>query len=184
MEAALAQAIKHPHLIILNLMTLGMGQRLLGQVKAALGTQQQAIAIQEEAAARIFADWSLAELSALYALQGEWALAHAFARRAIPAREEETALPITLTSHYEITALLRGGDSALAQTEVQRLGQLCGDNPRYQLLHLHSLAVLVEWEERQADASGHWQEVLTLAETIGLPAEEREIRDRLLKLGP
>lgn len=110
-----------------------------------------------------------AELCTLHALAGDWAQAHDFARQTLQAREDESLLPATLTGWYEIEALLRGGDGDLARAEVQRLGEIVGDNKRYCLTLLRSQAVLGEWDEELDQAAIHLQTALALAQEIGLP---------------
>jgi tetratricopeptide (TPR) repeat protein len=122
-----------------------------------------------------FADWTLAELCALHALDGDWDQAHAYARQMLQDREDEALLPMGLTGWYEIEALLRGGDNDLAQAEVERLNKIVGNNKRYRLPLLRSQAVLAQWDGDPDQAITHLQAAAVLAQEIGLPGEEWSI---------
>jgi tetratricopeptide (TPR) repeat protein len=82
---------------------------------------------------------------------------------------------MALTGWYETEALLRGGDSDLARAEVARLDQIVGNNKRYRLPLLRSLAVLAQWDGDTAQAIKHLQAAATLAQEIGLPGGEWSI---------
>jgi hypothetical protein len=80
-----------------------------------------------------------------------------------------------LTGWYEIEALLRGGDNDLARAEVERLGGIVGNNKRYRLPLLRSLAVLAQWDGDTAQAITQLQAAAALAQEVGLPGEEWSI---------
>jgi hypothetical protein len=80
-----------------------------------------------------------------------------------------------LSGWYETEALLRGGDGDLARAEVKRLGEMVGNNKRYRLPLLRSLAVLAEWDGDSAQAITRLQAAAALAQEIGLPGEEWSI---------
>lgn len=169
---AVARTLKHPHLMVLNLMALGTAQRTVLALDTARETQMQALVMQQEATSAVFSDWALSELCAISVLEGNWEAAQDYAHQALAAPEEESQLPIALASWYETEALLRGGDGALARSEVQHLGQWIGHNRRYRLVYLRSLAVLARWEGNAGQAMAHLEEANTLAEEIGLPGEQ------------
>jgi hypothetical protein len=81
-------------------------------------------------------------------------------------------LPVGFSGWYETEALLRGGDGDLARAEVERLGKIVGDNKRYRLPLLRSLAVLAQWDGDGNQAISHLEAALILAQEIGLPGEE------------
>jgi DNA-binding SARP family transcriptional activator len=176
---ALCQTVKHPHLIILSLVILGKAQRAVLALEAARTTQLEALSAQQKAPSPIFPDWPLDELCAVCALSGDWATAQAYARQAWQLREKETLLPMALTNWLETEALLRGSDESLARAGVERWGSLIGDNRRYRIPYLRSLAVLAEWDGDGEQAITYLQEALTLAEQIGLPGEQWQIWAKL-----
>lgn len=119
----------------------------------------------------LFPDWASAELCALYASFGEWEQAASYAKIVAQIRRYETLLPMTLTGWYETEALLRGGDGDLARAEVRRLGEIVGDNKRYQLILHRSKAVLAQWDGDVAQSLAHLEAALALAQDMGLPGE-------------
>jgi tetratricopeptide (TPR) repeat protein len=176
-----AQTIKHPHLIVLNMMALGSVQRTLLALAEAREILLQAKALQDEAPVAIFADWTLRELCAVEALSGNWQMAYEYVKRLLITREEESEQPISLCGSYEIEALLHGGEASLARAEVARQEQQAR-NPRYRLMYLRSLAVLTEWDGDALQAIAHLEEALTLAAGMGLPGEQWPILAKLAKL--
>jgi hypothetical protein len=83
---------------------------------------------------------------------------------------------------YETEALLRGGDERQARTEVQRLGERLGNNRRYRIPYLQSLARLSAWEGQSEQAISHLHEAAQIAADLGLPAEERQIQATLARV--
>ena len=123
------------------------------------------------------------EFCALYAAMGDWEQAYAYARQVThPSHEDEPLLPFNLTGWYETQALLRGGEDAAARAGIARLGAAVGANRRYRLILLRSQAVLAEWDGAVAQALGHLQAALALAQAMGLPGEAWPILGELGRL--
>jgi tetratricopeptide (TPR) repeat protein len=164
--------VGHPAMSVLALSAWGTIQRVVMAWDSARETLSAILAESTEQGSILFPDWAPAELCALHALAGDWGQAHDYARQTLQVREDESLLPITFTGWYETEALLRGGDSDLARTEVERLGKIVGHNRRYRLPLLRSQAVLAQWDRDVAQAITHLQAALALAQEIGLPGEE------------
>jgi hypothetical protein len=98
------------------------------------------------------------------------------------AREEMPAALIWMDfeRHYETEALLRGGDEGLAREDVWRFGEQVGENGRYRIPYLRSLAVLSRWEDETAIEC--LLEAKALAEEIGLPGELWQIQAEIGEL--
>jgi len=126
-------------------------------------------------------DWVLSELCTLHALAGDWGQAYDYAGQRLQVRGGESLLSMGLTGWYETEALLRGGDSDLARAEVERLGEIVGDNKRYRLILLRSQSVLAQWDGELDQAIVHLEAALALAQEIGLPGEEWPILGELGK---
>jgi tetratricopeptide (TPR) repeat protein len=127
-------------------------------------------------------DWVLSELCAVHAVAGEWEQAVSYAKQRLQSREDKSLLSMGLTGWYEIEALLRCGDSDLAQVEVRQMSEFVGENRRYQLLLLRSQAVLAQWDGDVAQAITHLQAALALAQEMGLPGEAWPILGELGRL--
>lgn len=168
----LARELGHPHLMALTLMSLGTTYRTMLALDIAQATQIEALAAQAETTFVVHPDWALAELCASYALAGNWATAYDYAQQALDARENGTLLPMALTGWYETEALLRGGKEDLARADVHRVGEMIGDNRRYRIPYLRSLAVLAQWDGDIPQAITPLEEASTLAEEIGLAGEQ------------
>ncbi|MCD6053471.1 MAG: hypothetical protein K0Q96_663, partial [Rubrobacteraceae bacterium] len=113
---------------------------------------------------------SSASLCAVAALSENWEEAYPHARRA---HEAGTSFDVLdgLYVHYEVEALLRGGDERRARAVVQRFTDRPRTNGRERIAYLRSMAVLSEFEGDTQRAIGQLHEARTLAERIGLPKE-------------
>lgn len=170
-----ARMVGIPTMVLLALSTWGTVQRTVMALQPARETLEEALAESTTKGSTGYIDWVLAELCALHALTGDWDLAYVYARQTLQAREDEALLPMGLTGWYETEALLRGGDDDLARAEVERLDKIMGNNKRYRLSLLRSLAVLAQWDGDKVQAVSHLQAAAALAQEIGLPGEEGSI---------
>jgi tetratricopeptide (TPR) repeat protein len=174
-----ARMVGVPTMVLLALSTWGTVQRTVMALESARETLLEVLAESTEQGLTGFADWALAELCALHALAGDWGQAHVYARQTLQSRGDEPLLPMGLTGWYEIEALLRGGDNDLVRAEVERLGEIVGNNKRYRIPLLRSLAVLAQWDGDTEQAVTHLQAAAALAQEIGLPGEEWSIMGAL-----
>jgi DNA-binding SARP family transcriptional activator len=174
-----ARLVSQPTMVVLALSTWGAVQRTIMALKSARNTLLEALAESTEQDLTGFGDWAMAELCAANALAGDWGQAQTFARQALEAREDDSLLPMSLTGWYETEALLRGGDGDMARAEVERLGEILGNNRRYRIPWLRSLAVLAQWEGEPGRAVARLEAAAALAQEIGLPGEEWSILGEL-----
>lgn len=129
-----------------------------------------------------FLDQPPAELCAIHALRGKWEEANRYAKEVLAFHEGGFLLPLGTTGWFEIEALLRAGDEALARAEVERLAKAVGNNRRYQLILHRCQAVLVQWAGDVAKAGTHLENALALAQEMELPGEAWPILGELGKL--
>jgi tetratricopeptide (TPR) repeat protein len=124
---------------------------------------------------------SSASLCAVAALSEYWEEAYPYARRA---HEAGTSLDVLdgLYLHYEVEALLRGGDERRAREVVRRFADRPRTNGRERISYLRSMAVLSEFEDDTRRAIGQLHEARTLAEKIGLPKELWQIQSKIGEL--
>jgi DNA-binding SARP family transcriptional activator len=127
-------------------------------------------------------DWMLSEVCAVHAISSNWNMAYHFAQKRLQARKYKSILPMGLTGWYETEALLRGGDEEVARSEVKRLGEIVGDNKRYQLILHRCQAVLAQWDKNTNQAIFDMQAALKLAQEMQLPGEEWSILSALGEL--
>ncbi len=175
-------ALGHPLLYALARSAWGIIQRTVLDWESAQATL---LALFAQSPAEGGIGWTdqAPELCALYAAMGDWEQAYAYARQVThPSHEDEPLLPFNLTGWYETQALLRGGEDAAARAGIARLGAAVGDNRRYRLILLRSQAVLAEWDGAVAQALGHLQAALALAQAMGLPGEAWPILGELGRL--
>ncbi|MDX6381576.1 MAG: hypothetical protein QOI57_2600, partial [Rubrobacteraceae bacterium] len=123
----------------------------------------------------------LARLCAVAALSEDWEEAYSHAKRAHQNKSSFHPLD-SLSLHYEVEALLWGGDERLAREEVCRLAERAKTNERERIAYLRSLAVLSEWEGDTKRALDHLHEARALAEKIGLPKELWQIQSKVGEL--
>ncbi len=167
-----ARLVGQPTMVELALSTWGAVQRTVMALESARETLLKVLADSTEKGLTDFGDWVLAELCALHALTGDWGQAHVYARQTLQFRQDETLPPMSFAGWYETEALLRGGDSEMARAEVERLDKVVGDNKRFRLPLLRSLAVLAQWDGDVDQAIVQLQAAAALAQEIGLPGEE------------
>jgi DNA-binding SARP family transcriptional activator len=156
----------------------------LGRVYEALLDLQEARRVHEEALELSgalgphYEEASSIRLCAVAALSEDWEEAHA---HALKAHEGRTSLDVldSLYLHYEVEALLRGGDKRGAREEVQRFAERAEVNEREWVAYLRSLAVLSEFEGDMGRAIEHLHEAWALAQKIGLPKELWQIQGRI-----
>jgi tetratricopeptide (TPR) repeat protein len=152
--------------------------------KAAQAAALAALTADEAMPARPFAEMIQAELCADYALDAEWTAAHTHARQALAARPAGS-LYLGLSRWYEIEALIRGGDRALAEADFRHFEQLVtnpdygNNNPRLLIPVLRCRAVLAESAGDEKLAISHLEEAYALAAGMSLPGEEWPIMFKL-----
>ena len=160
---------------------------LLGDACRTLFRLQEAHSVYSEMTGAVnFAQYralTYSKLCAVTTLEGDWEEAHKHALEAARLRGD-VVLQFTDPFHRynEIEALLRGGDEALAREELQRFGEVIGENRRFQIAYLRARAVLEWWDGETGSAIEHLQEAEALAGEIGLPEELWQIRTALGEL--
>ncbi|MDQ3638733.1 MAG: AAA family ATPase, partial [Actinomycetota bacterium] len=167
-----ARGLPIPNLFFFTLTALGNAYQALLALEEAREAYEEALAVAEATASPKWKAFVAPHLCANRALANDWGGAHAYAKEAVAAREEMPAALIWMDfeRHYETEALLRGGGEELARENVRRLGEGVGDNVRYRIPYLRSLAVLSWWEGDET-AIERLLEAKALAEEIGLPGE-------------
>ena len=115
-----------------------------------------------------------AELCAVCALAGDWGMAGDYAREVALARVVHP-LASERAVWLETEALLRVGETALAERHVQGVGGRAAHSPLMRIHHLRAQAVLMRWRNQAAQATEHLHEALRLAEDLALPNERWQI---------
>ena len=122
---------------------------------------------------------SSASLCAVAALSEDWEEAYAHARRAYEAGTSFDVLD-GLYLHYEVEALLRGGDERRAREVVRRFADRPRTNGRERIAYLRSMAVLSEFEgetqralDRLREARGASREDRAAEGTLADPEQNR-----------
>lgn len=169
--------------IDLSLIIESMVQRKTMCLEAAQATLLVTVAAAEtRQIIEIIFDWTLAELCAVHALTGNWGQASAYAQQRLQMREDDSLLPMSLSSWYDTEALLRNGQGELARAEVERVAAVVGENRRFRLPLLRSQAVLAQGDGDVAQAISHLEAALALAQEMGLPGEAWPILGELGRL--
>jgi tetratricopeptide (TPR) repeat protein len=163
-----------------NLDHLGRAYEALLGLKAARRVYEEALELGGQVGPHYEA-LSSASLCAVAALSEDWEEAYAHALRALEAGTSFDMLD-GLYLHYQVEALLRGGDEQLAPEGVRRFADRPRTNVRERIAYLRSLAVLSEWEGETQRTIKHLHEALTLAEKIGLPGQLWQIQSKIGEL--
>lgn len=173
----LVQPLQVPPLEIVNRVALGRAQIAAGQLDAAHTTLHTAQTLNDASGAMQGNTELIANYRCYaYALQGDWANAYTFARQAIAARDYAGSLSAGMQRWCEIEAFLRHGDVELARQELAEAAAQVERSPRLRLAWLQARASLARWEGQGTEAQKLNQAALHLAEQLGLPAEQRYLR--------
>jgi tetratricopeptide (TPR) repeat protein len=173
---------KVPNVFLLwhNLDHLGQAYEALLDLEKARRVHEKALELSGPLGLRYEVSSSI-RLCAVAALSGDWEDAYAHAKRAHEGRTSFNLLE-SLSRHYGVEALLRGGDERLAREEVSSFADRAETNERERIAYLRSLALLSESEGDTQRAIDHLHEALTLAQKMGVPGELWQIQSRLGEL--
>jgi len=174
--------VNFPHLLTV----LGSIYQALQQWEEARKSLEEAEAVAEQ----LDLDLGLLRVPALtrlcmhHAGAGEWEAAYRYALKAIALRKSRDVVLVMwdFYFHYEMEALLHGGDERQAREAVHGLGERLGPYPRYRVPYLRSLAVLATWDGQSEQAIGHLHEAAQVATDLGLPGERWQIQAALASL--
>ncbi|MBN9391169.1 MAG: AAA family ATPase [Chloroflexi bacterium] len=162
-------------LMTFTALALGHVQRNLLNFEAALAAHTEALAIleQEEFQAVLFSlKYSVFDaLCADYAALGDWEKALEYARKAISPADEDLFLFAGLTRWCNVEALLRGGETGLAQEVFRRFKERTEATRRYQYIILRCLAVLARAENKPRQALDYLLEAEKIVEEFALAGE-------------
>jgi tetratricopeptide (TPR) repeat protein len=122
--------------------------------------------------------FSAIRLCTVAALSENWEDAYAHALRV---HQNKSSLDVLkgFYLHYEVEALLRGGDERRAREELHSFVERAEVNERDRIVYLRSSSVLSEFEGDTQRAIDHLHEAEALAEKIGLPGELWQIQSRI-----
>jgi tetratricopeptide (TPR) repeat protein len=176
----LARKLPNPFLLWLNLDHLGWAYEAMLAFEEAHKIHEEALNLRGALGPQCERSSSI-RLCAVAALSDNWEDAYAHAKRAHQGRISLDVLG-SLSLHYEVEALLRGGDERSARDEVRQLAERGEVNEREGVAYLRSLAVLSEFDGDAQRAIKHLHEALTLAEKIGLPGELWQIQCKIGEL--
>jgi tetratricopeptide (TPR) repeat protein len=173
----LARKLPNAFLLWLNLDHLGWAYEALLALEEAHKIHEEALNPRGALGPQCEVSSSI-RLCAVAALSENWEDAYAHAKRAHEGRISLDVLG-SLSLHYEVEALLRGGDERSAREEVRQRAERGEVNVRERVAYLRSLAVLSEFEGDTQRAIKHLHEARTLAQKIGLPGELWQIQSRI-----
>jgi tetratricopeptide (TPR) repeat protein len=179
----LGRKLPIPTLFFFTLTALGNAYQALLALEEAREAYEEALAVTEAAASPKWKAFVAPHLCANRTLAGDWEGAHTYAREAVAAREEMPAALIWMDfeRHHETKALLRGGAEEMAREDVRHFGEQIGENRRYRIPYLRSLAMLSRPESDET-AIECLLEAKALAEEIGLPGELWQIQAEIGEL--
>jgi tetratricopeptide (TPR) repeat protein len=176
----LARKLPNPFLLWLNLDYLGWAYEAMLAFEEARKIHEEALNLRGALGPQCERSSSI-RLCAVAALSENWEDAYAHAKRAHQGRTSLDVLG-SLSLHYEVEALLRGGDERSAREEVRQRAERGEANERERVAYLRSLAVLSELEGDTQRAIKPLHEARTLAEKIGLPGELWQIQSKIGEL--
>jgi tetratricopeptide (TPR) repeat protein len=176
----LARKLPNPFLLWLNLDYLGWAYEAMLAFEEARNIHEEALNLRRALGPQCERSSSI-RLCAVAALSENWEDAYAHAKRAHQGRTSLDVLG-SLSLHYEVEALLRGGDERSAREEVRQFAERGEVNERKGIPYLRSLAVLSQSEGNTQTAIDHLYEALTLADRIGLPGELWQIQSKIGEL--
>src|SRR5579859_5051397 len=178
---ALSRGVPAAHWQIISLALLGGIHRDLQDLERALALHTEAQAIAQGPVSPAFKALPSAQLCADHALLGQWEQAYPFAAAAL-ASPDVTLLHVGLLRWWATEALVRQGQVAAAQADVETFGAQVGRYPRYRLSLLRCQAVLAEARGDLEDATRLLGQAAALADELGLPPEARSIASALSRM--
>ena len=158
-------------MLLRGLIQLGSVYREMQAFHAAHEVDLEALKLNEAIVSQPYTALVTTVLCADYSLTGEWADAHRYARQASIVEGYNMLSYAGIPQWCVTEALLRGGDVALAQEHLGRLGTRNGDGRRDRIQYLQAYAGLARWEGHLEQALSSLEEARVLAEEIGLPGE-------------
>lgn len=171
-----ARTMDNRQLLCRNLAALGfVYEEALLQGENAYAAYQEALTLNRTFPGQPYEEVLTAKLCAACILLDKWEEAYAYALKAIAARSKPVTLLTGATRWYETQALLRQGDMKHAEEDIQIFGRRIGENKRYRIPYLRSLAVLAQWQGERENAVKHLQAAHQLAEAIGVPSDQWQI---------
>jgi tetratricopeptide (TPR) repeat protein len=176
----LARKAQNPVVLWHNLDHLGRAYEALLDLEEARRVHEEALELRGVLGPQYEA-FSCISLCAVATLSEEWQEAYAHALRAHQRRTSFDLLD-GLSLHYQVEALLRGGDERSAREEARRFAERAEINERERIAYLRSLAVLSEFAGNTQRAIDHLRQAETLAEKIGLPGELWQIQSTIGEL--
>src|SRR5919107_4146396 len=176
----LARKTQNVFLLWRNLDHLGRAYEALLDLEEARRVYEEALRLRGALGPQ-YEVFSSIRLCGVAALSGDWEDAYAHAKRAHEGRTSFNLLE-SLSRHYGVEALLRGGDERLAREEVSSFADRAETNKRERIAYLRSLALLSESEGDTQRAIDHLHEALTLAQRMGVPGAPWQIQSRLGEL--
>ncbi|GCF08469.1 AAA family ATPase [Dictyobacter arantiisoli] len=117
-----------------------------------------------------YSEFLARKLCAVSLLNGEQAESYRYALQALEQRDRSTSV-IGLTRWFETTAFLQQNDEASAWTDIVRFGRWIGNNRRYRIPHLRSLALYASHNGKNDQALEALHEAVMIARQIDLPGE-------------
>jgi tetratricopeptide (TPR) repeat protein len=162
-------------LMTFTALALGHVQRNLLNFEAALAAHTEALAIleQEQYQAVLFSlKYAVFDaLCADYAAMGNWEKAFYYAQKAVSPADEDLFLFAGLTRWYNLEALLRGGETGLAQAVFRRFKERTEATRRYRYIILRCQAALAQWENNHQQALDYLLEAEKIIEEFSLTGE-------------
>jgi len=164
-----------PQLLALNLAVLGGVYRALLAADEARAAHDEALRLATMMRYEYFEEMASSELCADCATAGDWEGAADYARRALALRDPNVIAFPAFSRWVETEALCRSGDAELAAKDARRFGELSEGNRRYRVVYLRARATLAQTRGEGEEAKAHLREAASLAESIGLPGELRQL---------
>ncbi len=158
-------------MLLRSLIQLGGVYRKMQAFHAAREVDLEALKLNEAIVSQPYTAVVATVLCADYSLTGKWADAHRYARQASIVEGYNMLSYAGIPQWFITEALLRGGDIALAQEHLGRLGTRTGDGRRDRIQYLQAYAGLARWDGHLEQALSYLEEACVLAEEIGLPGE-------------
>jgi hypothetical protein len=156
---------------------LGLVRNAQGSATRARGDLDQALALHQAnlSADTVAPNLSIPDVCADLALLGRWPESVVYARQSarfahsVPAYARMHMLP------FEVEALLRAHEYALARSTLESLTAVAGSSPRYQISIECAHAALAHYAQDAAAASAHLATARALPDDLALPVVRAEL---------
>jgi len=154
---------------------LGIVQRAFGAVDDARNTHLTALELGKQLSSPALLAAAAVELCADYAMLGQWVETETLALEVVTGKSDLFVMVFGLSRWYVTEALLRAGHVQLATEDLERWEARVDESTRHRIPYLRAIAIFASFKKQKGLNTVALQEALTIAQSLRLESEQKEI---------